>query len=401
MQAKALGAMIAQSSQAAISLTLQILVARLLGIAEYGRFAILYGFVILAAGLVTGLIGDSLVVLERGRREIRAGLQGQLLLTTALLACAGAIGAGLSRFSSWPEALLFATMLAAFVVEEVVRRLLMAHMAFIRVSVADATGLAVALPIIAATAVADSLTLTVLFAAIAAGQVVALATGWFLLPKPERFLVGFSGADLAAVWRYGAWRGLQQLLRPGLFTSLRLLVLSAAGVTAVGLLEAARTYTSPLVLLIGGMSSFLFVQFADQRRAGTPATVREADRVVLSLLGVAVVLAVLALILRPWVSPLAFGVQVDPLAVTAWLAYGLSVAMVTPYGALGAVAGRQRAVFGIRLADTGLGLVGVLAMLAFGAPVATLPFGLAAASSLGGLGLRLLASRPAREAAIP
>ena len=72
MKRKALGAVIAQAAQAGIGLLLQILVARLLGIDEYGRFAILYGVVIVATAVVTGLIGDSLVVLERSQRAIRA-----------------------------------------------------------------------------------------------------------------------------------------------------------------------------------------------------------------------------------------------------------------------------------------------------------------------------------------
>ena len=86
MKRKALGAVIAQAAQAGIGLLLQILVARLLGIDEYGRFAILYGVVIVATAVVTGLIGDSLVVLERSQRAIRAGLQAMLLITSAVLA---------------------------------------------------------------------------------------------------------------------------------------------------------------------------------------------------------------------------------------------------------------------------------------------------------------------------
>jgi hypothetical protein len=95
-------------------------------------------------------------------------------------------------------------------------------------------------------------------------------------------------------------------------------------------------------------------------------------------------------VLIPWASPLAFGVEVDPLAVVAWLAYGLSVAIVTPYGALGAVGGKQIAVFLIRLSDTVLAVLIAVVMLMLDAPVSALPFGLAFASMLGGLALRWL-----------
>lgn len=390
MKRKALGAVIAQAAQAGIGLLLQILVARLLGIDEYGRFAILYGVVIVATAVVTGLIGDSLVVLERSQRAIRAGLQAMLLVTSAVLAAGAFLIAWLTGFSDVLEAALFAVALAAFAVEEIVRRLLIAHMSFVRTAVTDLAGFLVALAIILTVNATGTLSLGAFLAGIAAGQIVATLVGWSLVPRSDRHLVGLRGAAIAPVWRYGMWRGLQQVLRPSLFTVLRLLVLAGAGLTAVGLLEAARTYTSPLILVIGGLSSFLFVRFADQRRAGQGGSVREADRVVGFLLIGTVLMSVVAVALIPWVSPLLFDVTVDPLAVIAWLAYGMSVAIVTPYGALGAVGGRQIAVFVIRLSDTVLAIIAVIVMIAWGAEPSTLPFALAVASMLGGLGLRWL-----------
>ena len=264
MKRKALGAVIAQAAQAGIGLLLQILVARLLGIDEYGRFAILYGVVIVATAVVTGLIGDSLVVLERSQRAIRAGLQAMLLITSAVLAAGAFLTAWLTGFSDALEAAIFAVALAAFAVEEIVRRLLIAHMSFVRTAATDISGFIVALAIILAVNATGTLSLGVFLAGIAAGQIVATVIGWLLVPRSDRHLVGLRGAAIAPVWRYGMWRGLQQVLRPSLFTVLRLLVLAGAGLTAVGLLEAARTYTSPLILVIGGLSSFLFVRFADQ-----------------------------------------------------------------------------------------------------------------------------------------
>ncbi|KAA0960167.1 hypothetical protein FQ142_15130 [Microbacterium sp. ANT_H45B] len=401
MKRKALGAVIAQAAQAGIGLLLQILVARLLGIEEYGRFAILYGVVIVATAVVTGLVGDSLVVLERSQRAIRAGLELMLLITSVLLAVGSFLIAWLTGFSDVLESALFALALAAFAVEEIVRRMLIAHLSFVRTALTDLAGFVVALAVILTVHATGTLTLAAFLGGIAAGQVAAAFIGWRLMPRSERHLVGLRGADLAAVWRYGMWRGLQQVLRPSLFTVLRLLVLAGAGLTAVGLLEAARTYTSPLILVISGLSSFLFVRFADQHKAGAGGSVREADRVVLFLLLGTVLMSVVAVVLIPWVSPLLFDVQVDPLAVIAWLAYGMSVAIVTPYGALGAVGGRQIAVFVIRLSDTILAIAAAVVMIALGAEASTLPFALAVASMLGGLGLRALVvsrGRPERPA---
>lgn len=390
MKRKAVGAVIAQAAQAAIGLLLQILVARLLGIEEYGRFAILYGVVIVATAVVTGLVGDSLVVLDRGRRAIRAGLEAMLLMTAVLLGVGAFAISRLTGFSDAIESLVFAVALAAFAVEEIVRRLLIAHMSFVRTAVTDVCGFLVALVVILAVHVTGHLTLAAFLGGIAAGQVIAIVVGWFLVPRDDRTLVGLRGADLRTVWRYGVWRGLQQVVRPSLFTVTRLLVLSVSGLAAVGLLEAARTYTSPLILVIGGLSSFLFVRFADQQKAGRSGTVREADRVVGFLLLATTVMSAIAVVLIPWVSPLLFDVTVDPLAVIAWLAYGMSVAIVTPYGTLGAVGGRQIGVFLIRLGDTLLAVLVAIVMITLGAEVSALPFGLAAASLLGGIGLRWL-----------
>jgi hypothetical protein len=75
----------------------------------------------------------------------------------------------------------------------------------------------------------------------------------------------------------------------------------------------------------------------------------------------------------------------------AWLVFGL-VAVVTPYGALSAVAGRQRVVFLVRLSDTLLGLVLTVVIVLVGGSPALIPFALAAASALGGVALRWIAA---------
>jgi len=393
MKGQAFGAILAQAVQAGISFALQILVSRLLGIDDFGRFAILYGMIIVATGVVTGLVGDSLVVLDRHDRAIRGALLGTLGAMSLGLAVVAGVVAWATGFASAVEAVLFACALAAFVIEEIVRRTLMAGMAFHRVVVTDLVGFLVALPIVGAFWFTGGLSLASFFGAIAAGQVVACLAGWFQLPRAERVLVSPWHGAYGAVWGYGTWRGLQQTLRPAMFAVVRLLVLAFVGITAVGLLEAARTYTSPLILVVGGFSSFLFVRFANKRKAGSAGSLREADLSTLVLLGLTVLMGVVAVVLAPWAGPLAFGVQLDPVAIIAWLVYGMSISIVTPYGALTAVAGGQTAVFLIRLIDTLLGLVGVAVMLLLGADASLLPFALAAASFAGGLALRWLATR--------
>jgi len=69
------GAIAAQLSQAMASFVLQVIVARTLGAKGLGAFALIYGAIILGTALCTGLVGDSLTVLDRNTPTIRAGLQ--------------------------------------------------------------------------------------------------------------------------------------------------------------------------------------------------------------------------------------------------------------------------------------------------------------------------------------
>jgi len=397
----AISAILAQGMQAGISFVLQLLVVRSLGLSEYGRFAVMYGILVLASGIVTGLVGDTLVALERGRRDIRAGLLGTMLIAAFGSA---AISAGILRvtgFISWPEAIAFAVAVAFFVIEEVFRRLLGANMKFHRILVIDSAGFVAALAVLGVWMLLHGLTLTVFFVAIAIGQILATLLGAALVPRADRWMPGLWPGAYGAVFRYGMWRALVQTLRPGMFTGVRLLIAAFAGLAAVGGLEAARTYTSPLLLVIGGLSSFLFVRFAHQAKSQGAGSLHEADRVARALLLATAALGAIAVALAPWIGSLLFGVHLDLIATAAWAVYGVSVAVVTPYGALSAVSGMQTPVFFIRLGDTVLGLVVTVGMLLLQAPPSYVPFGLAVASALGGFGLRWLSRRVKTKNRLP
>ncbi len=393
MRKKAVSAVAAQGLQAGISFVLQILVLRVLGIDDYGRYAVLYGIVVLVMAVLSGLVGDSLVVLHREEPRIRAALEGFALI---LSLAAGVIAAGVAillRFADPLEGLAFGVGLISYSIMEIVRRLLIAHMMFIRAAVADAIGFACAVAVLLTGQWLSGLSLWIVLSATAVGQAVGCLVGWRMLPPSERVLVPIRQPDFTAVWRYGSWRGLQQTLRPALFTVVRVLVISFVSLTAVGLLEAARTYVSPLMIVVGSLSSLLFVRFANLAKAGRAGSLREADRVVVALLLLSIALGGIALLLAPWAGPFIFKIELDQLSVIGWIAYGISVAMVTPYGALSAVTGRQTTVFFVRLADTALAVGIATAALAGGASFRTVPFALAGASLLGGVALRYIAAR--------
>jgi hypothetical protein len=95
-----------------------------------------------------------------------------------------------------------------------------------------------------------------------------------------------------------------------------------------------------------------------------------------------------SLVVLPLAGPLLFGVRPDLRAVLGWLAYTVSVAAVTPYGALAAVGGRQALVFAIRAGDTAVSLAAVVVALAVGLDPAWSAALLAVGSLAGGLVIR-------------
>jgi O-antigen/teichoic acid export membrane protein len=264
----------------------------------------------------------------------------------------------------------------------------MASFSFFRVAAIDLAGFAVALGIVLGIEFTAGATLATFLFAIAIGQLVAIGVAVALLPHDERRLAPFRRGGYRDVAGYGTWRGFQQLLRPTLLTIVRLSVGAAAGLAAVGLLEAARVYVAPAMLIIGGLTSYLFVGYARDAAVDLAIRRRRADRAVLALLALTVGLGVVALVLLPWAGPLLFGTPIDALAVLGWLVYAASVAAVTPYGTLAAVIGRQSTVFLIRASDSALSALAVIVALWFGAEPRLMPLLLAAGSLLGGLAIR-------------
>jgi O-antigen/teichoic acid export membrane protein len=400
MKTRALGAVTAQGVQAGISFVLQVLVARWLGVEELGRFAILYGLIVVAIAVVTGFVGDSVVVLDRGDARIRAALQGSALTIALIAAAASSVVLFAVGLVSGVEAIAFALAMVAFVIEEVVRRLLMASFAFHRVAIADLSGFAVTLAIVLGVEfAAGGASLATFLFGIAIGRGVAIGVAVVLLPRDDRRLVPFQRGGFREVAGYGTWRGFQQLLRPTLLTIVRLSVGAAAGLAAVGLLEAARTYVAPVMLVIAGLTSFLFVDYARDAALEMRTRLRRADRAVGALLLLTAAMAIVALALMGWAGPLLFGVELDALSVIGWLAYASSVAAVTPYGSLAAVVGRQSRVFAIRTGDTVLSVLLVGGALWLGAEPRITPLLLAAGSLLGGLAIRGLVLRPLQRKA--
>jgi len=389
------GAMAAQMTQALGSFAIQVLAARELGPAGFGTFAFLFGAMIMATAVSTGLVGDSLTVLDRRDPAIRAAL-GRL--TLLVVGGASAIGFAVTAGASLATALWFAAAIAAFVTADLCRRLLMAHLRFWHLVKVDGTALVAALLFLGSVRLVGDLRLDHFLAAITISQLTACVLAVANLPSSERYLPRGGTANWRAVVGFGAWRAMQQFVRPTMLNAARWLVLVAVGTAAVGELEGARVFVAPAMLLVQGIGSYLFASYAADKEAGLDRLRARADKAAIALLVGAVSVGVLAGLLRPLLADLltAGAFELSLVAVLGWACYAASCAAVLPYGSLAAVRGRQRWVLVVRLVDSvlSLALVGV-ALFALGVSTSWVPWLLSVGSFAGGLLCRQLLLKPA------
>jgi O-antigen/teichoic acid export membrane protein len=393
-----IAAVVAQCSQAAGSLLLQIVAARALGISGLGQFGLLYGILVLATAISSGFVGDSLTVLDRQRALIRAALQNWLILLSVLSAVLCALGVWVTEFVTGRDALAFGVATMVFLVEDAVRRLLMANLRFWSIVAMDTISLVVMAALVLGV---PAITLAWLFVALAVGQGFAAGVGVWLLPRTDRWLAGRPlPAAHRQVFEYGAFRALQQAVRPTMLALTRVVVIAAVGVAASGELEAARIYTAPAMLVVFGLNSFLFASFAIDQTQHLAAARRRADRGVLLLVAITLAFGIVAALAIPIFGPMIAGrhYEIPLILVVGWIAYAVSVATVTPYGALAAVRGLQKRVLAIRAADSMLSL-GLAALLSYLIGSADwVPCGLAVGSFAGGIALRWFVLRPRTNA---
>jgi O-antigen/teichoic acid export membrane protein len=390
------GALVAQVWQATASFGMQVAAAHLLGARGLGELALCLGVIILTTAVTSGFVGDALTVLDRHDRGIRAGLQwwaGGLTL----------VGPGVAGVALWAlgvlepaEAGWFVVAAALFQAEEVARRLLMATLRFWRLVLVDSVALVVVMVALVVLSLVDAVTLGTFFVAIAAGQLAGLVVAVALAPGAERRLVSLRGARIREVAAFGGWRGAQVSVNPGVFTAMRVLVVTVAGAAALGQVEAARIYVAPALLAVQGIGSYLLASYARDRSLPLRALVSRASRSALVLAGGALALGVVLYAAAPLVGPWVTGDSFTLPAVTVlgWAVYAAATATLQPYVSLAAARGRQRAALAVRLTD-GLVSLGTLGgLLAVGLPYEATPFVLAVGPVVGGLNTRSLVLSP-------
>ena len=125
--------------------------------------------------------------------------------------------------------------------EDIMRRLLMATLTFWRIVAVDVAAAIGTLGLLFAFAgLAGSITITHFLVAMAVGQVIGVIVALVIMPRTERWLTGTQRAAWRKVFGYGSWRAVQQLVRPALLASVRVVCLVGLGLAATGQLEAAR-----------------------------------------------------------------------------------------------------------------------------------------------------------------
>ena len=394
---RASGAMLSQLWQAATSLGLQVLVARQLGAEGLGLFALCVGVIVTATAVTSGVIGDSLTVLDRHDVTVRAGLQwwavvligASSVLSAAVLAATGVL--------TVTGAMVYLSACAVFQVEEILRRILMAELRFWHLLIVDSAALVVTLGTIGICAVTSSLSLVTVLLGVTVGQVAGGVVAWAMLPPVERTLVSFRRPAVMAVAGFGLWRGMQVAVNPALLTAVRSLIVVAAGAAALGELEAARIFVAPAVLVIQGLGSYLLASYVRDKAVPLRTLMGRATSACCYLAAGTLVLGAAAALVAPAASHLVVGAALDvsPAGVFGWAVYAAATATVAPFASLAAARGRQRAVFGLRVVDglVSLGLL-VVGLFLLRLPAQTAPYAMAAGLVVGGVLIRRLVLRP-------
>jgi len=401
MRSRGAGAIAGQLSQALASFLLQIIAARSLGASGLGVFALLYSAIILGTGIVSGFVGDSLTVLDRGDRRIRAALQNWCLLLSACAGLLGAIGAAASGLVGWVPAVIFGLAACVFMLEDTLRRLLMASMKFWALPAVDITGLVAALVVLVlARLLTGGLSITYLLIGLLAAQVVSSVVAVLMLPGQERRVASPRPAEMVAVLRYGQWRSGHRAVRSLVLTVTRSLVTVAVGTALYGQLEAARIYMAPALLMVTGLTSYLLPMYAARRKRSVRQSIGQADLFAGVLLAGTLLVGAVAVVLIPRFGPLVTGhhFHIETLAVVGWAAYAAATATVMPYGSLAAVRAAQSRLFAFRLLDSTLSVVfAALLIFVLQTSASWVPFGLAAGTMIGGLLVRWAVLVPLRR----
>jgi O-antigen/teichoic acid export membrane protein len=360
-----LPAVAAQFTQALTSLALGLIAVRVLDATGFGRYSLIISTLLVMTGLSTGLIGDSLTVLDRHQRQVRYALQVTALATAtacALLVAVGGIGFGWFPAGTAP---VVALAVLSFLLEDVLRRALMANSRFVAVLVVDLTYAVAAGVILLSAWQMDQLGLIGIFLAMTVGQCLAGVVAVVLLPRSDRYLARRGSGGLQPVLAFGGWRAAQGVIGPVRLWAARMLVAAAVGLAAVGTLEANRILVAPVMLAVQGLGSAMLVSYSRTFRASPTTLARTADRDALVLVAGSLAAVAAILLSAPLLGRVLLGSTelVNRPAIFGWGLVAVGIAAALPFTNVTSIAGAPHSVVGIRMIDLTLSLLGVSALL--------------------------------------
>ncbi len=272
----------------------------------------------------------------------------------------------------------------------------MGLMQFWRLVLVDTMAVVTALVIIGVCVATGSISIEAFFTALLVGQVAGIVLGIVLLPASERVWRPMRGSDFKTVGAFGGWRGAQVAVPQLMLTLSRVLVIAFAGGVALGLVEGARIFVAPVLLIVQGLGSYLLSSYVRDSALGLPVLRKRAWKTSLMMIAGAVVVGTAIVLSAPYLGHLVSGpsFNIERLTVAGWVVYVMASASFQPFASLAAVRGRQRRVFTCRLIDATVTVIALTALLAGGVGAAWTPFVLAAGLFLGGLLVRQFVLAP-------
>lgn len=359
------GAMTVQLVTSGGSLLIQTLAARSLGTNGYGAYALFFAAIVMITAVQSGWVGDPLTVYDRFAPRIR----GALILTIAGTALAGAVAGVIVAVSMGLTGplgtLLYALLVALWLLNETGRRIFTARMQFWRLAINDCCYLVTTLLTMGiAVTIGIGSSVELVLACMGLGCLASMILARLQLPGKEYRRAPLRGSAIREIAEFSWWRSVQAGIRPGALLVTRILIATLASTGALVGVEAARLLLAPALTFVNGTGWFLLGNFAKAERDGRPMRARQAVWACGLMSAVALVLSLGGIVLVGVLEPIVTGgkFEVDRLALFGWGIYAVCFACTLPLVSLATARKRSRAVFTIRSVESLVGL-SVLAIL--------------------------------------
>lgn len=323
-------AIVSQGVVAASSLVLQWLALREFGPAGLGDFSILSnGIIVTATAIHTGWIGDTLVILDRQRPEIRRALFRISALSAVLSLLVGFVGAMAFTDLTPAAAALFGVAVTLWLIEETGRRIMMARFEFVALVINDVIFGVVSVGLVFAVMWSSRLTMTWIVGSLAAGSAASIFAAAVQLPSSEMRPAGPGPAAYREVAAFSTWRSGQLMMRPLGMLLARLAVSAIVSRSALGLMEAGRLIIAPVMTAANGLGGFSLPYFTRHRDQGDLRLGLVARFAALSAV-VAAVYAPVAFLVAPFFEAQSNSGAIPGALLASWCVYAVAYAVNIP-----------------------------------------------------------------------